>query len=66
MTKLFFGPIALVIAILPVAAIAQTTGPSSQDQSVVPTTPIRELEYRVSPEIRAVRLPGDQARVVQA
>lgn len=39
MTKLFFGPIALVIAILPVAAIAQTTGPSSQDQSVVPTTP---------------------------
>jgi hypothetical protein len=39
MTKLFFGPIALVIAILPVAAIAQTTSPGSQDQSVVPTTP---------------------------
>ena len=30
MPKLFIGPIALAISMLPVAAIAQTTGASSQ------------------------------------
>jgi hypothetical protein len=39
MPKLFIGPIALAISMLPVAAIAQTTGASSQNQSVAPTTP---------------------------
>ena len=39
MPKLFIGPIALAISMLPVAAIAQTTGASSQNESVAPTTP---------------------------
>ena len=56
MHNLFIGPIALAIAILPVAAIAQTTGPRSQDHSVVPTTPNSGAGIPVSPEIRAVRL----------
>jgi hypothetical protein len=39
MPKFFVGSIALVIAMLSIAAVAQTTGPNSQDQSVAPTTP---------------------------
>jgi hypothetical protein len=40
MQKLFVGPLALVIAGLPVIALAQTTSPGSQDrQSVTPTSP---------------------------
>ena len=40
MQKLFVGPLALVIAGLPVIAIAQTTSPGTQDrQSVTPTSP---------------------------
>ena len=57
MQKLFFGPLALVIAGLPVIAIAQTTNPGTPDrQSVTPTSPIRGLAFRASLAIRVVLL----------
>ena len=40
MAKIFAGPLAVAIAFLPVAAVAQTSSPGTQDRpSVTPTTP---------------------------
>jgi hypothetical protein len=62
MPKFFIGPLALLIAALPVTAIGQTTSPNSQGgQSAVPGTPNSGAGIPGQPGNKsgpAVRRPG--------